>query len=483
MARQVDSESNEICDIHLLYNEEDKQQYMCGQCHNLAINTKALICTNNHEPDVTFYCGSCAASIQSNNQCPINQHQNPRFADENTAQARIRRDLEFICPYSAQFNRFDLPIHANNHHTIITMEGKQQQDEGSGCHWQGTYTELQHHLIECRFKSYESKVLFDLRNKVQALESDNTGLNSKIRAMERTISTMTTTIQELSQLRQTVDVMNRDERKVLMPPQPVQPQSMNTTSADPLLIWILGAVVAVMFAILAVNIHTNYSAIARLKVDCIEMNRTMASICHDCNIKSSPRNYSMTDHGFDDHDVLSKKQQSKEVNWNVKWIMISVFKCIGQLSCLVFLFCAFDAEETDTWPGCFIIWVGIHLIIDSYVFYPADKWMIDVLWVALLGACSWMAHRVYRRTRGPRFVLGLVFVEFNILYWILLHNDDAVLLVIAFFITLGMICAWLTDPPLCAAYGSGTYNLGIFIMAIAILTDVIVVLHKSQTVE
>eukprot|EP01083_Nonionella_stella_P252619 870143_1 len=113
MARQVGSVSNDLCDIRLLSHEEDKRHYMCGQCQNLAINTKALICTN-HEQDTALYCGSCATSIQSGNQCPINMHQNPIFSDQPVVQARIKRNLEFICPYSIQFN----PHHVQNHGAI-----------------------------------------------------------------------------------------------------------------------------------------------------------------------------------------------------------------------------------------------------------------------------------------------------------------------------------------------------------------------------
>eukprot|EP01083_Nonionella_stella_P077678 212242_1 len=141
MARQLGSVNNNLCDIRLLYNDDDKRDYMCGQCHNLAINTKALICTDNLEQDTTLYCGSCAISIQSLNQCPIKQHQNPIFSDQSAAQARIKRSLEFICPYSAQFN----PHHVQNHGAIQdTLEGKNQHDEVSGCRWKGTYTQLQH---------------------------------------------------------------------------------------------------------------------------------------------------------------------------------------------------------------------------------------------------------------------------------------------------------------------------------------------------
>eukprot|EP01083_Nonionella_stella_P154673 498693_1 len=246
MACQVAAESD-LCDICLLSKEEDRQQYMCGQCHNLAINTKALICTENHEQDVTFYCGSCATAIQSGNQCPINQHQNPKFADENTAQARIKRNLEFICPYSAQFNRHNAPIHAA---IQDTMEGKQQHDQVSGCPWKGTYTQLQTHVMTCRFKPRESKSLVDLRKKVQALESDNTGLINKVRAMERTITTMKTVVQELTQLKHTV-----------------QQQPVNARLANSALVWILSVVVA----ILAAYIYTNNGDITRLKVGWIEM--------------------------------------------------------------------------------------------------------------------------------------------------------------------------------------------------------------------
>eukprot|EP01083_Nonionella_stella_P077676 212239_1 len=140
MARQLGSVNNNLCDIRLLYNDDDKRDYMCGQCHNLAINTKALICTN-HEQDTALYCGSCATSIQSGNQCPINQHQNPIFSPQHVVQARITQNLEFICPYSAQFNGYAAPDYGA---VQDTLEGKNQHDEVSGCRWKGTYTQLQH---------------------------------------------------------------------------------------------------------------------------------------------------------------------------------------------------------------------------------------------------------------------------------------------------------------------------------------------------
>eukprot|EP01083_Nonionella_stella_P181892 652926_1 len=117
MARQLGSVNNDLCDIRFLSKEEDKRDYMCGQCRNLAINTKALICTN-HEQDTTLYCGSCATTIQSGNQCPINNHQNPIFSDERVVQARITQNLEFICPYAVQFNRYHAPDHAPDHGAV-----------------------------------------------------------------------------------------------------------------------------------------------------------------------------------------------------------------------------------------------------------------------------------------------------------------------------------------------------------------------------
>eukprot|EP01083_Nonionella_stella_P208523 756675_1 len=143
MARHVGSVSHDLCDIRLLSKEEDKRHYMCGQCHNLAINTKALICTN-HEQDTTLYCGSCATSIQSTNQCPINNHQNPIFSPQHIVQARIKQNVEFICPYSVQFNRYHAP-----HHAAIqdTLEGKNQHNEANGCRWKGTHIQLQHHVM------------------------------------------------------------------------------------------------------------------------------------------------------------------------------------------------------------------------------------------------------------------------------------------------------------------------------------------------
>eukprot|EP01083_Nonionella_stella_P167847 565091_1 len=87
---------SDLCDIRLLSKQEEKQDYMCGKCHNLAINTKALICSN-HEQDTTLYC------------------------DQHVVQARIKRNVEFICPYSAQLNRY----HVANHGDIQdTLEGK-----------------------------------------------------------------------------------------------------------------------------------------------------------------------------------------------------------------------------------------------------------------------------------------------------------------------------------------------------------------------
>eukprot|EP01083_Nonionella_stella_P283910 966374_1 len=217
MARQLSCVSNDLCDIRLLYKEEDKRQYMCGRCHNLAINTKALICTDNHEQDIALYCGPCATSIQSDDQCPINQHQNPIFADQRVVQARIQRDIEFICPYSAQFNRHHSPIRGAIQDTI---EGKQEQGQATGCRWKGTYAQLHHHVTNCQFKPRESKSLIDLKRKVQTLEGDNAGLNNKMRAMERI----------MQGLRQSMDVLtnelsnkvNRDEMKEFIPPQPPQ---------------------------------------------------------------------------------------------------------------------------------------------------------------------------------------------------------------------------------------------------------------------
>eukprot|EP01083_Nonionella_stella_P055622 146628_1 len=278
MARQVGSVSNDLCDIRLLSHEEDKRHYMCGQCHNLAINTKALICTN-HEQDTTLYCGSCAIAIQSANQCPINQHQNPIFSDQHVAQARIKQNVEFICPYSAQFNRYHAPHHAPHHGAIQdTSEGKNQQDEARKCRWKGTYTQLQHHVMECRFKPRDTKSFIDLKRKVQTLESDNTGLNNKISAMERIIQ----------ELRQSMDVnrdelsnkVNRDEMKeYIPPPRPPQPPVRQVAAHSPLL-WIAGVVVA------AVLFQMNVT-ITRIRDECKDYtNRNISSTANELNTTS-----------------------------------------------------------------------------------------------------------------------------------------------------------------------------------------------------
>eukprot|EP01083_Nonionella_stella_P154675 498698_1 len=270
MARQVGSVSTDLCDIRLLSKDEDKRDYMCGQCHNLAINAKALICTN-HEQDTTLYCGSCATSIQSDNQCPINNHQNPVFSDQPLVQARIKRNLEFVCPYSAQINR----QHVQNHGDIQdTLEGKNQQDEDNRCRWKGTYTQLKHHVVECRFKPRDSKSFIDLKWKVQTLESCLSQL-----------------MNELS------NKVHRDEMK----------EHVNGNSS---LIWIVCAVVAVVFAVLAVNLYKNNSDYTALKVEWMakidEMNRKIITRSHDeCddytnrNITSTNNDSRMED-GVDD---------------------------------------------------------------------------------------------------------------------------------------------------------------------------------------
>eukprot|EP01083_Nonionella_stella_P055624 146634_1 len=196
MARQLSSVSNNLCDIRLLSKQEEKQDYMCGKCHNLAINTKALICSN-HEQDTTLYCGSCATSILSDNQCPINQHQNPIFSDQHVVQARIKRNVEFICPYSAQLNRYHV---ANHGHIQDTLEGK-PQDGAIRCHWKGTYTQLQHHVVNCTFKTRDCKSLIDLKKTVQTLQSD---LNNKICAIEDSLSVLVDALSNKA---------NRDEMK------------------------------------------------------------------------------------------------------------------------------------------------------------------------------------------------------------------------------------------------------------------------------
>eukprot|EP01083_Nonionella_stella_P175568 611804_1 len=296
MALQVGCVSNGLCDIRLLSKEEDKRHYMCGQCHNLAINTKALICTN-HEQDTTLYCGSCAIAIQSANQCPINQHQNPIFSDQHVAQARIKQNVEFICPYSAQFNRYHAPHHAPHHGAIQdTLEGKNQQDEARKCRWKGTYTQLQHHVMECRFKPRDTKSFIDLKRKVQTLESDNTGLNNEIFAMKRIIH----------DLRQSIDVLtnelsnkvNRDEMKeYIPPPQPPQPpQPVRHEAPHSSLMWIAGAVVAVMFAVLTLHIST-LKAEWMNKID--QMNGTITTIRDECNDYSNGKIPSAAK-GFDD---------------------------------------------------------------------------------------------------------------------------------------------------------------------------------------
>eukprot|EP01083_Nonionella_stella_P175567 611803_1 len=251
MALQVGCVSNGLCDIRLLSKEEDKRHYMCGQCHNLAINTKALICTN-HEQDTTLYCGSCAIAIQSANQCPINQHQNPIFSDQHVAQARIKQNVEFICPYSAQFNRYHAPHHAPHHGAIQdTLEGKNQQDEDNRCRWKGTYTQLQHHVMECRFKPRDTKAFIDLKGKVHTLES---GLNNKISALEHT----------MHESRQSIDVLTNELSNKVTRDEMKEHVNVNANSS---LIWIVCAVVAVVFAVLAVNLYKNNSDYTALKVE------------------------------------------------------------------------------------------------------------------------------------------------------------------------------------------------------------------------
>eukprot|EP01083_Nonionella_stella_P290664 989018_1 len=271
MARQIDVANGDLCDIRLLSKEEDKQQYMCSQCHHLAMNAKALICTENHEQDDTLYCGSCASVIQSNNQCPINQHQNPRFADQTAVQARIKRKLEFICLYSAQFNRNNAPYHA---FVQDTSEGKQQEDQNSGCRWKGTHTQLKHHVKECKFKPRESKSLLDLRNKVRTLESNNIELNNKIRTMERTITTSANAMQELTQMRQAMDVLTNELSGIPRAPQPVQHPPVNARS--------LVSIAVAVFVMIAVNTYTKNADITKFKTDWMDRINAMNGTITRC---------------------------------------------------------------------------------------------------------------------------------------------------------------------------------------------------------
>eukprot|EP01083_Nonionella_stella_P161697 529976_1 len=105
-------------------------------------------------------------------------HRRPRTT---YPQAKIKRKLGFICHYSEQFM---INQYHKRDHVVHSNEGK-QQEQVNGCPWTGKYTELQHHVMDCRFKP-------PWMRKLQALESDNAALHSKIRAMERTMNIRST---------------------------------------------------------------------------------------------------------------------------------------------------------------------------------------------------------------------------------------------------------------------------------------------------
>eukprot|EP01083_Nonionella_stella_P309579 1097005_1 len=129
--------------------------------------------------------------------------------------------------------------------------------------------------------------MVDLKRKVQTLESDNTGLNNKISAMERTIDVLTNELSnkvnrdgmkryalesvlnnKISAVEQSIDILtnqlsnkvNHNEMKECVPPQPPQPppaqnQRVNGKWTDTSFIWIVSVVVVLIFAILYKNIN------------------------------------------------------------------------------------------------------------------------------------------------------------------------------------------------------------------------------------
>eukprot|EP01083_Nonionella_stella_P158963 517993_1 len=147
----------------------------------------------------------------------------------------------------------------------------------------------------------DTKSFVDLKRKVQTLESDNTGLTNKISAMERTIEEVSKSMDVLSnelsnkvnrdgmkkyalesvlnnkisvmertmqEMKQSIDVLtnelstkvNHDEMKDCVPPQPPQPppaqnQRVNGKWTDTSFIWIVSAVVVLIFAILYKSIN------------------------------------------------------------------------------------------------------------------------------------------------------------------------------------------------------------------------------------
>eukprot|EP01084_Bolivina_argentea_P110127 196696_1 len=99
-AYSAEDRNDELCDIQLLCNENDRQRYACGKCHQLAINAKVLNC-NNHDMDLTLYCDKCALLIVSADKCPVVEHKKPTFCNTKTDDT-IKRNLKFMCLYSSR---------------------------------------------------------------------------------------------------------------------------------------------------------------------------------------------------------------------------------------------------------------------------------------------------------------------------------------------------------------------------------------------
>ena len=157
---------DDIRDINLLCNQNDKEEFKCGQCHQLALRAQQLTCdTKHHQQSLSLFCKKCAMSMkQSSNKCPVNQHDNPIFIADHRSEKKIEYTLQFKCIYSSQSGN----VHGQH---IDTMDEGKEQNEGSGCRWTGSYQQLKSHMQSCPFKPKEIELINEVKDDMKILKT------------------------------------------------------------------------------------------------------------------------------------------------------------------------------------------------------------------------------------------------------------------------------------------------------------------------
>eukprot|EP01084_Bolivina_argentea_P020489 38098_1 len=191
--------------IDLFVNENVKAEYVCYVCHNICKDAVELSCDIDHDDDnIQLYCQTCLSSVISsnNNQCPIDNHKNPKYTSIRRIRAKINKS-KVLCPNSSMYQQRQLNKDYEKGNVVIdTLDEKEGLNNNNinvndvkqkGCNFEGCLTDLIQHVAKCcethlNSKEMQAELIKLLKKDIYELQKENKHIQNTLMLQNEVIN-------------------------------------------------------------------------------------------------------------------------------------------------------------------------------------------------------------------------------------------------------------------------------------------------------